>query len=108
MYCDGKIRNVQAGACLASHTFVARSNQITRPEPHCGALVSINRGSPGGPPSAHGRVRHRLDKDTFHINCLPLSVSLGSKLVYTTTLGHKLFERQPPRQVKPCNAPCNI
>jgi hypothetical protein len=36
-----------------------------------------------GPPTAY-----RLDEDTFHINCLSLSVSLGSKLIYTAPHDH--------------------
>ena len=82
--CHGKTRDASSGRLSSSHTFVTRSNQIPRAEPHCGASVSINRASPW---SAYG-VSGIDCTNTRFINCLPLSVSLGSKLIYTVPHDH--------------------
>lgn len=86
MYCDGKIKDVQAGACLPlPSTNVRRSIQSDYASGATLRGFGFHQQSfPRGPPSAYGR----LDKDTFQINCLPLSVSLRSKLIYTAPHDH--------------------
>jgi hypothetical protein len=81
----GKTRDVQASVCLPRTRssldpirFRVRSHiaglwfPSTEPSP----LVRLRR------------IRHRLYQDTFHINCLPPSVSLGSKLINTAPHDH--------------------
>ena len=97
----GKIRDGQTGACLA-HTRSLLDPIRLRVQSHiAGPRFPSTELLPW---SAYGRIRHRLYQDTFHINSLPLSVSLGSKLIHTAPHDHhNWFSR-----LYACQDPCRI
>lgn len=74
IYGDGNLRDVEAGACLQSHVrYSIQSDSVSAP--HCGASVSVD---------TWASPLVRLYGETFQINCISLSVKLGSKLICIT------------------------
>ena len=74
IYGDGNLRDVEAGACLQSHVrYSIQSDSVSAP--HCGASVSVD---------IWASPLVRLYGETFQINCISLSVKLGSKLICIT------------------------